>query len=204
VPGPAPHRRLIVGGALALAAAAALLVWAVTLGGADGTPLHAQPISPPRAAPPTRGTDSDGRSVSVPVSGRPAIVTFLYTHCPDICPLTAQEISQALTRAGARASDIDVVAISVDPAGDTPAAAKEFLARHGLTGRMRYVVGTRGELRPLWSSWQIAAQADGPRSIAHSARVVLVDRDGRQVGAYSTGVPIDIEDLAADIRTLIG
>ncbi len=159
-------------------------------------------MRPARDAPLTQGRDSVGRPVSVPAPGRPAIVTFLYTRCPDICPLTAQEVSQALDRVGARQKDIDVVAVSVDPKGDTPAAVRAFLAQHRLTGRMRYIIGSAATLRPLWKKWLIAAQPDGATASVHSARVVLVNRDGRQAGSYSAGLPIDVGDLAADIRTL--
>src|SRR5665648_208330 len=54
--------------------------------------------------------------------GRPFAVTFLYASCPDVCPLIAQEIVGALGRLGADARRVAVVAVSVDPRGDTPAA----------------------------------------------------------------------------------
>jgi protein SCO1/2 len=130
-------------------------------------------------------------------------VTFLFTDCPDVCPLAAQAISGALDRAGAAAAKkIDVVAISVDPRHDTPASVRAFLRRHRLTGRMSYIVGSASDLRPLWRAWLIAAQQGSATESVHSARVVLVDREGRQAGSYSAGLPIDIDDLAADIRTL--
>ena len=197
-----PPRRLLVGAALAVAAAAALLVSIVALGLGGGPPLRADPVEPARDAPLTRGRDSGGRLVSIPVRGRPAIVTFLYTHCPDVCPLTAQEVSRALDMVGARAKAIDVVAISVNPTGDTPASVRAFLERHRLTGRMRYIIGSAAELRPLWKKWLIAAQPDGATASVHSARVVLVNREGRQAGSYAAALPIDAGDLAADIRTL--
>jgi protein SCO1/2 len=139
----------------------------------------------------------------VPERGRPALVTFLYASCPDICPMTAAEIAGALDRLGDRADQIDVVAVSVDPAGDTPAAVRRFLRRHGLEGRMRYVIGSEARLRPIWGAWYVAAQTAGAARSTHSARVVLVDREGRQAGAYSAGLPISIDDLAADMRALI-
>jgi protein SCO1/2 len=190
--------------ALAAAAAAALVVAVVALGGGEPR-LNADPIDPPRPAPATAGRDSTGGRVAVPIAGRPALVTFLFTDCPDVCPLTAQEISAALDRVGPDvAGAIDVVAVSVDPRGDTPAAVRAFLQRHRLTGRMRYIVGSRAELSPLWSRWHVAAQQGPATASAHSARIVLVDRDGRQVGSYAAALPIDIDGLAADIRALTG
>lgn len=192
----------MVAATLAAALMAALLVALIALASGDGATLKADPVEPAADAPLTRGRDADGARVSVPAPGRPAIVTFLYTHCPDICPLAAQEIARALDRADAGPGDIDVVAVSVNPAGDTPTSVRAFLARHGLTGRMRYIVGSPAELRPLWRAWLVAAQPGEARSSVHSARVVLVDREGRQAGSYAAGLPIDVSDLAADIRIL--
>lgn len=103
--------------------------------------------APVLRAPETAGRGADGRPVRLP-SGRPTMVTFLFTECPDVCPLVASQIATALDRAGPAGDQIDVVAISVDPANDTPAAVRKFLARHDLQGRMRWMIGTRAELEP--------------------------------------------------------
>jgi protein SCO1/2 len=189
---------------VALAGAlATLAALGLARSGGPAPRLNAEPVTPARAAPPTAGRDVDGTPVSVPRPGRPAVVTFLFANCPDVCPLVASEISRALDRLGPAAAGLDVVAVSVDPRGDTPAAVRDFLRRHRLTGRMRYLIGSERELRPIWRAWYAAAQpARAPASV-HTARIVLVDRTGRQVGAYSAGVPIPVEDLAADLRTLL-
>jgi protein SCO1/2 len=201
------RRRILILGGLVVAALAALAVTVgLTAGGDDATAaLRAAPYPEPIPAPATLGRDQEGEAVQVPRPGRPAVVTFLFANCPDVCPLVAQEISQALDDVGPEvAAGVDVVAISVDPANDTPAAVRRFLAGHRLTGRMDYIVGTRAELAPVWRSWGIIAQPSDESVLesVHTARIVLVDRDGRQLGAYPGGVPISIDDLAADIRTL--
>lgn len=204
MPEPMRRRALIGGLALAAAVLGALLTLAFALrgGGGEGLDLRADPISPSRDAPATIGTGHDGAPIAVPTEGRPALVTFLFANCPDICPLAASAIRRALDQAGPDADAIDVVAISVDPAGDTPAAVDAFLERHRLAGRMRYLIGDEESLRPLWEAWLVAAQPEGePRSI-HSARIVLVDRRGRQVGDYAAGIPVPVDDLAADLVTL--
>jgi protein SCO1/2 len=198
------RRIVVVASAIGVAALAALVVALVGIAATDVAPtLRADPVEPPRDAPATRGRDQDGRPVAVPAPGRPALVTFLFAECPDVCPLAAQEISQALDRVGADADEIDVVAVSVDPAGDTPAAVRGFLRTHRLDGRMRYLIGSEAQLAPIWKAWLVSAQTSGEARSTHSARIVLIDRDGRQAGAYSAGIPIAIDDLAADIRTLI-
>ena len=174
-------------------------------------PLNAFPIDPARDAPATAGRGADGAEIRVPREGRPAVVTFLFTECPDVCPLIANQLAAALDTLGPDALGIDVVAISVDPEDDTPKAARAFLARHGLAGRLDYLVGSRESLEPIWAAWQVAAQPaggdgdgghEGERSV-HSAPVLLVDRTGRQVGKYSPAIPFAAEDLAADMRELL-
>jgi len=131
-------------------------------------------------------------------------VTFLFANCPDVCPTIAATISSSLRQLGPDADDLDVVAISVDPEGDTPAAVGDFLERFRLRGRMSYITGTRADLTPLWKDWLITAQPEGEDASIHSARVVLVDRDGRQVASYAAGVTVPVDDLTADLRALLG
>jgi protein SCO1/2 len=200
------NRRVLVLLAMLSAGAAAVLAVVVGMaasgGQAPGPPGLTQLPAP--ATPITAGTGYDGARVSVPRAGRPALVTFLFAGCPDICPRTAREIAQALDAVGDAAQEIDVVAVSVDPVGDTPEAVRAFLERHDLVGRMDYIVGTRKELVPLWKAWEVVAQPPGRAVSAHSARIVLIDEEGSQVGAYSAGIPIAVSDLSAQILELTG
>ena len=179
-----------------------------------GEPLNAQPVDPPRFAPATAGQGADGEEIRLPAGdGRPAVVTFLFTECPDVCPLIATTIRAALEEMGSSAERIDVVAITVDPEDDTPRAVRRFLARYGLTGRMDYLIGSRAELRPVWAAWGIAPQPKRPSGAAHAGReeerslhsapVILIDRDGRQAGKYAPGIPFSARELADDMRRLL-
>lgn len=201
-------RRLPLVALIVAAAAAVTVVAFLAWGRSQDTPpaLHATAYDPPLESPRTSGTDHLGRPVEVPLQGRPAVVTFLFANCPTVCPLVGSEISRSLDRlAPAERRAVDVVAISVDPKGDTPRAVTRFLRTHRLTGRMRYLVGTRQTLEPVWEQWSVEAQPSGDATQSvHTARVVLIDRDGRQVGSYPGGLPIRPDDLAADIRALIG
>jgi protein SCO1 len=141
--------------------------------------------------------DQDGEPVSMrSLRGRPAIVTFLYTHCDDSCPPQAQQIKGALDLLGA---DVPALAIAVDPANDTEASAREFLNRARISGRMRFVLGSRSELEPVWRGFAIRPQS---RRAEHQARIVLVDARGRQ----RVGFPLDQatpERIAHDLRALL-
>ena len=200
-------RRIWVLSAIVVAAVGALAVVIIILvNGTGGTPpLNAVPINPPVPAPATAGRDSAGNLVSVPEGGRPALVTFLYAHCTTSCPLIAGEIAAALDAVGAgTAAKIDAVAISVDPSGDTAAEVNSFLSVHQLTGRMSYIIGSRAELAPLWQAWGIRAQPTSAISSTHTALVVLVDKQGQEVGSYAGAIPISVPALAGDLRTLAG
>ena len=197
---------LMVAVPLALAALAAVALVAVGVGGGGSGPaLNATLVDPPAPAPAIRGADQDGRPVALPREGRPMVVTFMFTRCPSTCPLISEQLASALDMLGPDADRVDVVAISVDPRGDTPARTRAFLRAHRLEGRLRYVIGSPAELAPLWDAWQVAAQpADEPSLSLHSARIVLVDEDGRQVGRYAAGLPIPPADIAEDVTSLLG
>jgi protein SCO1/2 len=141
-------------------------------------------------------TDQDGRTtrVGAPSSG-PSIVTFLYTHCQDTCPVTASTVRGALDQLGV---DVPSYAVSVDPANDTPDSARAFLSRNHLTGRMRFLLKPGGTLQQVWTTFGIRPQE---RGLEHTAYVVLLDRTGRQ----RIGFPADKltpEGLAHDLRLL--
>jgi protein SCO1/2 len=140
--------------------------------------------------------DQDGRTVRLAdYRGRPVILTFMYSTCRDTCPLTAQQIRIALDDLG---TDVPTLAISVDPVNDTRLNARRFLVRQSLRGRMRFLLGSRAQLAPIWKAYGIRPQGNG---FDHSAYVLLIDRRGVQ----RVGWPVSElrpEGLAHDLRLL--
>jgi protein SCO1/2 len=141
--------------------------------------------------------DQDGKPVSLrQFRGKVVVLTFMYTTCKDTCPLTATQIRGALDDLD---HDVPALAVSVDPVNDTPARAKQFLFQRGLgDDRMRFLLGSRAQLQPIWKAYGIRPQGD---AFDHSAYVLLIDRHGRQ----RIGFPVQQlvpEDLAHDIRRL--
>jgi len=140
--------------------------------------------------------DQDGKLVTTAsLRGGPVVVTFLYTHCKDTCPITAQQVKGALDDLR---RPVPAIAISVDPPNDTRASAHRFLERAGIGGRMRFLLGSRRELRPVWSGFAIRPQRQHEE---HQARLVLLDRHGVQ----RVGFPISQatpERIAHDLRLL--
>lgn len=140
--------------------------------------------------------DQDGKRVSLAdFRGRPVILTFMYSTCRDTCPLTADQIRVALDDVG---RDVPTLAISVDPANDTPLNAKRFLRQRTMTGRMRFLLGDRAALEPIWKSYFIQPQGKG---FEHSAYVLLLDAQGHRRVTWPVE-KLTPEGLAHDLRLL--
>ena len=191
--------------ALALLLVGVLALGAVVL--AAGGDDDAEPVAPAnefagatkpahQRAPDFDLRDEQGERVSMrSLRGSPVVVTFLYSHCEDTCPITAQTIRGALDDLG---HDVPAIAISVDPPNDTPASARKFLAEQRANGRIRFVLGDRAELRRLWTGYAITPQRITQE---HMARITLVDARGFQRVGYpvSQATP---ERISHDLRLL--
>jgi protein SCO1 len=154
-------------------------------------------VIPPGLRAPEIGLDDEnGDTVRMSdLRGDPVIVTFLYSNCQDSCPAQAQQVKGALNDLG---DDVPALAISVDPANDTAQSARAFLGKQRMTGRMRFVLGSRGQLRPIWDGYAVEPQLD---DLDHTARIVLVDPKGVQRVGYPLG-QVTPERLAHDVRLL--
>jgi protein SCO1/2 len=157
-----------------------------------------------KPAPAIKLTDARGGTLdTTSFTGTPYLVTFLYTNCPDVCPLIGDEIRQALDHLGADARRVRVVAVSVDPRHDDAAAVRAWLKRHREPPQFHYVIGSEAQLAPVWKAWYAAPQIAGDPNSAHSAVVWLVDRRGRIATKVDAGVAFDPGALAHDVRTLL-
>jgi protein SCO1 len=127
--------------------------------------------------------------------GKAVLVTFLYANCPDICPLIASNLRVALNMLGKRASKVQVIAVSVDPRGDTRANVARFVREHEMVGRMQYLIGSAGELAPTWAAWHVGStrEVGQPELVAHSALVYGITASGVLKTIYpSTFEPSEI------------
>jgi protein SCO1/2 len=179
------------------AAAAVFGVWLAQ--GDDGAPVTGWQgaLRPPGARlPDFTLADQDGEKVTAAsLRGRPAVFAFVYSTCKDICPAQVQSIRGALDQLG---HDVPVMGVSVDPANDTPARARAFLLEQSMTGRMKFLLGTRRELEPLWTAFGIAPQRKGRD---HSSYTVVVDARGRQRIGFPAS-ELTPSRLAADLARL--
>ena len=134
-----------------------------------------------------------GRAVTLSAHrGQVVALTFLYTTCPDVCPLTASRFRSAQNELGNDAGRVTFIAVSVDPDRDTPGAVQAFSAAHGLERNWFYLVGARAQLAPVWAAYGIGVQA-GSNEVTHNDAVYLIDTRGRE------RVLLHSEDLGADL-----
>lgn len=139
------------------------------------------------------------------LEGKVALITFLDSQCTEACPIIASQIARTLERLQPdERAQVMAVAISTDPAEDSPTAVREFLRKQRAEGTLRYLVAPVDRLRPVWEDFQIAASFDTGIDTLHSAPVRIYDRDLAWVSTLHAGVDLTPENLAHDIRLALG
>jgi protein SCO1/2 len=151
-------------------------------------------------------TDQDGGEVTErDLLGRPSMIFFGFTSCPDVCPSTLLEITNWLTQLGPDADRLNVLFVSVDSEHDTPARIKLYLS--SFDPRIRGLVGTETQIKKIANAYGVrykrVARNDGGYTYAHSALVYLMDRQGRYVGLLRYEEP-DTEAVATLHRLAAG
>jgi protein SCO1/2 len=155
-------------------------------GSTGGSGLQGLILKPRKPAPALALRNYTGQPVSLAaLRGKAVLVTFVYTHCPDVCPLIISDLAAAQRGLGKEASHLRILAVTVDPRRDTPAAIRTFLAARGATGRMDYLLGTGAQLRRTWKAWDVAVET-GPNKLTdgHSSIVYGITASGRMAVVY--------------------
>ncbi|HEV7162782.1 MAG TPA: SCO family protein [Solirubrobacteraceae bacterium] len=160
-------------------------------------------LEPVRQAPPLALHNYLGQPVNIAsYRGKAVLVTFIYTNCPDVCPLITSNLRVAQNLMGKATSKAEIIAVSVDPRGDTPKAVAAFLARHGMTGRMQYLVGSAHELGAVWKAWGVGSERDAqqPQFINHSGLVYGITASGKRLTYYAAS--FQPSEIAHDVPLL--
>lgn len=161
---------------------ASFAVLAVGLAVFIGALVYSRNSAPTQAATlggPFRLVDQDGRAQTEQIlSGKPTLLFFGYTHCPDVCPTTLFELAQVMQALGSDADRVQVVYVSVDPERDTPALLKDYLSSFdarfiGLTGSPEEVANVAREWRAIYRK---VPEQNGEYTIDHTAAVYVLDR----------------------------
>jgi protein SCO1 len=144
---------------------------------------------PQKSVPPLKLNDSLGHPVNInDYRGKAVLVTFIYDHCQDVCPIIVGNLHTAQQKLGSEANKLQIIAVSVDPQGDTPKTVKAFLKLHQMTGRMQYLIGSRPQLENVWSDWDIVTKSSpkkgNPDAVEHSALVYGISGNGTMTTVY--------------------
>jgi protein SCO1/2 len=168
-----------------------------------GSGLYGTLTLPARQAPAIDLHNDRGERVTLAqYRGKVVLLTFLYAHCPDVCPLIASNLRVALKLLGTQASKAQLLAVSVDPRGDTVRTVRHFLAAHELRGRMQYLIGTPSELARTWKAWSVGSKREvgQPELVAHSALVYGISASGKLTDVYPAS--FEPSEIAHDVPRL--
>jgi protein SCO1 len=133
--------------------------------------------------------------------GKVVLLTFLDSQCEDACPVIARQVGLTVDLlARAEREEVEAIAISTDPAEDTPRSIRRFLIRQDALGKLRFLVGDEQALRSLWKRLAILSSLESGRDDLHSAPVRVYDRRGLWVSTQHPGADLTPENLAHDVR----
>lgn len=146
-------------------------------------------------------TDQTGKAVTdKDLKGKPTLIFFGYTHCPDVCPTSLFEMSEVLRAMGKDADKVNAVFISVDPERDTPATMKDYLS--SFDPHLEGLSGDPAETARVITSYRVYAKKvptkDGDYTMDHTALIYLMDREGRFVSPFN--LKRTPEEAAADLK----
>ena len=145
--------------------------------------------------------DQSGQTVTDKnLQGKPTIIFFGFTHCPDVCPTALFEMSEILRAMDKDANRINAFFVSVDPERDTPAIMKDYLG--SFDPNLKGLTGSPEAVAEIVSAYRVYAKKvplkDGDYTMDHTALIYLMDRDGRFVAPFN--IKRRPEDAAADLK----
>jgi len=188
-------RPLVIIGAFAASLAVGLLLMMWAMGGLKNV------TAPAAIGGPFQLTDQAGRSVTDQnLKGRPTLIFFGFTHCPDVCPTSLFEISEVLRAMGKDADKVNAWFVSVDPERDTTAAMKDYLS--SFDPHLKGLTGNPEAVAKVLSAYRVFSRKvplkDGDYTMDHTALIYLMDKDGRFVAPFN--LKRSPEDAATDLK----
>jgi cytochrome oxidase Cu insertion factor (SCO1/SenC/PrrC family) len=193
-------RRILFGG-LMLIAAAAIAAYALM------SQAPSRGVGTPQVGGPFTMVDHTGQAVSEKTYlGKPMLMFFGFTYCPDVCPTELQVIAAALEQLGPKAADIQPIFVSIDPARDTPAVMKDYVANFGtqfigLTGTPEQVAAMAKTYKVFFEKRENATAPD-QYLMDHSSTIYLMGADGKFLKHFS--YTTDAKVLADGIGDALG
>ncbi|WP_375411807.1 SCO family protein [uncultured Bradyrhizobium sp.] len=175
-------RPLVIVAAFAGSLVVGLVVVLWLLGGLRGV------TAPSAIGGPFRLTDQAGQTVTEKnLVGKPTLIFFGFTHCPDVCPTSLFEISEVLRAMGGDADRVNAYFVSVDPERDTASAMKDYLS--SFDPHLKGLTGDADAVAKVISGFRVYAKKvplkNGDYTMDHTALVYLMDRDGKFVAPFN-------------------
>ena len=134
------------------------------------------------------------------MKGKPTLIFFGFTHCPDVCPTSLFEISEVLKAMGTDADKVNAWFVSVDPERDTAAAMKDYLS--SFDPHLKGLTGEPAAVAKVISAYRVYARKvplkDGDYTMDHTALIYLMDRDGNFVAPFN--LKRTPEEAAKDLK----
>jgi protein SCO1 len=188
-------RPLVIVTAFTASLLVGLLVMLWAMGGVRGV------TAPAAIGGPFQLTDQAGAIVTEKdLQGKPTLIFFGFTHCPDVCPTSLFEISEILRAMGKDADRVNAYFISVDPERDNAAAMKDYLS--SFDPHLRGLTGDPAAVQKVISEYRVYAKKvplkDGDYTMDHTALIYLMDRDGKFVSPFN--VNRKPEEAAIDLK----
>ena len=191
----ATNRTLVIVTAFTASLLIGLLVMLWAMGGVRGV------TAPAAIGGPFQLTDQSGATVTEKnLQGKPSLVFFGFTHCPDVCPTALFEMSEILRAMGKDADSVNAYFISVDPERDNKDAMKDYLS--SFDPHLKGLTGDPEAVAKVLSAYRVYAKKvplkDGDYTMDHTALTYLMDRDGRFVAPFN--LKQTPEAAAADLK----
>lgn len=149
-------------------------------------------------------TDQDGRPLEFrKLRGKPLVINFMYTSCPDVCTLLTASLKILRERLKpGEAGSVRFLSITMDPEVDTPEVLKAHSRRRQAdAANWRWLTGKAAELAPVWQEFGVSVKRLDRGLIAHTTLTVVADAEGNMRFAYSGSAP-DPDALLKDLRAL--
>jgi protein SCO1/2 len=188
-------RPLVIAVAFAGSLLVGLLLMSWSMGGLRSV------TAPAAIGGPFQLTDQTGQTVTdKSLKGKPTLIFFGFTHCPDVCPTSLFEISEVLKAMGKDADRVNAYFVSVDPERDTQASMKDYLS--SFDPHLRGATGDRPSIDAVEKAYRVYAKKvptnNGDYNMDHTALVYLMDKQGRFVAPFN--LKRRPEEAAADLK----
>ncbi len=150
--------------------------------------------------------DQDGRAVTeATFKGKPTLIYFGFTYCPDVCPTALLLMETALEKLGPDTpKKVNMLMITIDPERDTQKLLKDYVSNFGST--FRGLTGTPEQVAAAAKAYRVYYQKvpgknGGPYLMDHSSIIYLLDRNGRFVTHFTHEAKA--ETIAAGVAKLL-